>query len=436
MQDLSIVMPKMGESVMEATIIKWLKQEGDMVAESESILEVATDKVDSDIPAPYSGRLKKILVSTGTIIAIGTPIAIIEVYIKLEDNRSSSVLSATFSSAPLSTKPVVDMPPTPITATTQIPLYDTSGRFYSPLVRHIAAEEQISYDEMCKIPGTGKNNRVTKDDLLSYLAHRKKSIYEPSKAQPLVSALALIQNYARPGDEIIAMDRVRKLTAERMVSAMQTIPHVTSFVEADVTNIVTGKIQYEAAFKAATGISLTYTPMFIKAVAYTIKIFPMINVSVQGEYIIKHQAINIGLAVALPNGNLIVPVVRNVDQLSLTDLTFQIHQLVHKARNYQLLPDDIADGTYTISNIGSFQNLMGTPIIMQPQVAILAVGAIVKKPVVIDDAGINQIVIRNTMYLSHTYDHRVIDGALGGQFVKKVADFLETFDIGRELNMC
>jgi 2-oxoglutarate dehydrogenase E2 component (dihydrolipoamide succinyltransferase) len=231
------------------------------------------------------------------------------------------------------------------------------------------------------------------------------------------------------------MDRVRKLTAERMVAAMQTIPHVTSFVEADVTNIVQGKQRYADAFKEKTGIGLTYTPMVMKAVAATLQKFPMLNASVQGEYIIKHKAINIGVAVALPNSNLIVPVVKHVDQLSLTDLALQVQQLVNKARDFQLLPDDIANGTYTISNIGSFKNLMGTPIIMQPQVAILAVGAIVKKPVVIEEGGDDQIAIRHTMYLSHTYDHRIIDGALGGQFVKEVADALENFDVGNALSI-
>ncbi len=434
MQDLSIVMPKMGESVMEATIIKWLKQEGDMVSESESILEVATDKVDSDIPTPHAGRLKQILVQPGSIIAIGAPIAIMEV----EDSVIQAAHTAPpplFTALP-STTPVSDIPATDTSDTSSaIPFYNSSGRFYSPLVRHMAAAEEVQYEEMLRIPGTGKNNRVTKTDLQAYLAHRAKPSTTPSKSVSAEPDLASLQQHMQPGDEIVAMDRVRKLTAERMVTAMQTIPHVTSFVEADVTHIVEGKQQHSEAFKAKIGIGLTYTPMFMQAVARTLQNFPMINVTVQGHYIIQHKAINIGLAVALPNGNLIVPVVKHVNQQSLTDLALQTHQLVDKARNFQLLPDDIADGTYTISNIGSFKNLMGTPIIMQPQAAILAVGAIVKKPVVIDDGtGNDQIGIRHMMYLSHTYDHRVIDGALGGQFVKEVADALATLDVGRELH--
>lgn len=423
---------------MEATIIKWLKQEGDMIAESESILEVATDKVDSDIPAPYAGRLKKVLVHTGSIVAIGEPIAIMEIEanIKAVNTPPPPILPPPTHTHLSATAPAADLPAShTIDTAHSIPLHDTSGRFYSPLVRHIAAEEQVSYEEILHIPGTGKSNRVTKADLLSYLSHRKKPSNRSPQGPTETPDLASIEQHAQAGDEIVAMDRVRKLTAERMVAAMQTIPHVTSFVEADVTNIVQGKQRYADAFKEKTGIGLTYTPMVMKAVAATLQKFPMLNASVQGEYIIKHKAINIGVAVALPNSNLIVPVVKHVDQLSLTDLALQVQQLVNKARDFQLLPDDIANGTYTISNIGSFKNLMGTPIIMQPQVAILAVGAIVKKPVVIEEGGDDQIAIRHTMYLSHTYDHRIIDGALGGQFVKEVADALENLDVGNALSI-
>lgn len=431
MQELSVVMPKMGESVMEATIIQWLKQEGDMLLESESMLEVATDKVDSEIPAPYTGKLKKIIVQAGQVVAIGTPIAIIET-----DALVGKPISPDFfvGAQPL---PVLSQPIQSTVAASQdipseLPLYDASGRFYSPLVRHIAQEAHVSLAEIERVPGTGKANRVTKQDLLTYLAHRKQPMLSTDK--PAID-LEIIQQNIRPGDEIIPMDRVRKLIAERMVAAVHTIPHVTSFVEADVTNLVTGKLQYGTAFKEKTGVGLTYTPIFMKAVAHTIRAFPLINVSVMGEYTIKRKAINIGLAVALPDGNLIVPVVKHADQLTLAELASRIYQLVTHARNAQLLPDDVVDGTYTISNIGSFQNLMGTPIIMQPQVAILAIGAIVKKPMVIESPTGDQIAIRHAMYLSHTYDHRVVDGALGGQFVKKVADYLEAFDIGKELTM-
>lgn len=433
MQELSIFMPKMGESVMEATIIQWLKQEGDTLLESESMLEVATDKVDSDIPSPYTGKLKKILVQAGQVIAIGTPIAIIETADLPAGQIPASIPPPPIQSVPLSPQLTQSKVATSeATTPAQLPLYDASGRFYSPLVRYMAQKEHLSVDEIKRIPGTGKGNRVTKQDLLAYLAHRPQPL--SATAKPTITVESIQQNI-HPGDEIIPMDRVRKLIAERMVAAVHTIPHVTSFVEADVTNLVTGKLEYGDIFKEKTGVSLTYTPVFMKAVARTIQAFPLINVSVMGEYVIKHKAIHIGLAVALPDGNLIVPVVKHADQLTLAGLAIQIHQLVHKARNGQLLPDDVMDGTYTISNIGSFQNLMGTPIIMQPQVAILAVGAIVKKPMVVDSPTGNQIAIRHTMYLSHTYDHRVVDGALGGQFVKKVASYLETFDIAQEISM-
>lgn len=414
---------------MEATIIKWLKQEGDTLVESESMLEVATDKVDSDIPAPYTGKLKKILVQPGQVIAIGAPIAIMETANVPAGQPVASVPPPAPQPLTISSQPAPSIASTGPATPTQLPLYDASGRFYSPLVRHMAQEEHIPLQEIERIPGTGKGNRVTKQDLLAYLTHRKQPIVTP---QPVLT-MEMVQQHTRPEDEVIQMDRVRKLIAERMVTAVHTIPHVTSFVEADVTNLVAGKRQYGAAFKEKTGIGLTYTPIFMKAVAHTIQAFPMINVSVMGEYIIKHKAINIGLAVALPDGNLIVPVVKDADQLTLAELAIRVHQLVNNARNAQLLPDDVVDGTYTISNIGSFQNLMGTPIIMQPQVAILAVGAIVKKPMVVESPTGDQIAIRHTMYLSHTYDHRVVDGALGGQFVKRVANYLETFDIGKEL---
>lgn len=416
---------------MEATIIKWLKQEGDTLVESESILEVATDKVDSDIHAPYTGKLKKILVQAGQVVAIGVPIAIIEIASVSAVQSAAVAPSPAPQPLPVSSVSIPSIVPTSqLNASSQVPLYDTSGRFYSPLVRYMAQEVGLTLKEMERIPGTGKGNRVTKQDLLIYLAHRK----QPT-APPLLEVLTLelVQKHTRPGDEIIHMGRVRKLIAERMVKAVHTIPHVTSFVEADVTNLVIGKAQYGASFKEKADVGLTYTPIFMKAVAHTIQAFPMINVSVMGEYIIRHKAINIGLAVALPDGNLIVPVVKHVDQLTLAQLAVRIYDLVSKARTSQLLPDDVVDGTYTISNIGSFQNLMGTPIIMQPQVAILAVGAIVKKPMVIDSPTGDQIAIRRMMYLSHTYDHRVVDGALGGQFVKQLADYLEKFDIGKEL---
>jgi 2-oxoglutarate dehydrogenase E2 component (dihydrolipoamide succinyltransferase) len=425
MKEVTIAMPKMGESVMEATIIKWLKKEGDKIVEAESVLEVATDKVDSEIPAPYTGKLKRILVPVGQVVSIGNPIAILEVEdIVLEQ---APYPSRTISGLPSESKPLVFEAikhPAQLYEQSILPLYDTNERFYSPLVRYMAQAESISSDEMENIPGTGKDNRVTKQDLLNYLAHRKKSQHV-SKSDNIT--LEDVYQYTKPGDQVIRMDRVRKIIADRMVTAMHTVPHVTSFVEADVTELVVWREEYKLMFKQKVGVGLTYTPLFVKAIARTIQKFPLINVSVVGDYIIKRKSINIGLAVALPDGNLIVPVVKNADQLTIPELALRINNLVHNARHGQLLPDDIADGTYTISNIGSFQNLMGTPIIVQPQAAILAVGTIVKRPAVIDTGQGEQIAIRHKMYLSHTYDHRIIDGALGGQFAKSVADYLENF---------
>lgn len=435
MKEILMAMPKMGESVMEATIIRWLKKEGDPVLESESIVEVATDKVDSEIPAPYTGTIKRILAQVGGVVAVGKPIVIIEtegkdVEVTSAPTYTSSVLSSYTPEVNTNNQHVDSNLSSDIilSESTSFPIYDQSGRFYSPLVRHMAQKELIPFEELENIPGTGKDNRVTKQDLLAYLKHRKNVNYTHYS-----SIVDPIEKYARPGDEIIPMDRVRKMIATRMVDSVHTIPHVTSFVEADLTNLVLWRDRYKLSFKQKLGISLTYTPLFVEAIAQTILKFPLINVSVFGDYIIKRKAVNIGLAVALPDGNLIVPVVKNADQLTLTELAVRINELVQNARMGKLMPDDVADGTYTISNIGSFHNLMGTPIIMQPQVAILAVGAIVKRPAVIETPQGDQIAIRHKMYLSHTYDHRVVDGALGGQFVKAVANYLEHFDVDREI---
>eukprot|EP01132_Coremiostelium_polycephalum_P000211 gene211-277_t len=425
MKEVIIALPKMGESIMEATIIKWLKKEGDSLLEGESMLEVATDKVDSEIPALYKGVLKKVLVQVGQVVAIGSPIALMET----EAVVVSQPLSDGISSAPSPVKNREDEVAGSMSKQFSIegelsrwPLYDTTGRFYSPLVRNMAAHAVLSLAEMNQIPGTGKEGRVTKQDISAYILH--KSAQNQSK-----QVREDVEAHLRPGDEMIPMDRVRKLIAQRMVEAVHTIPHVTSFVEADVTELVAWRERNKRAFQKATGVGLTYTPIFVQAVIHAIQQFPLINVSVVGDYIIKRKAINIGLAVALPNGNLIVPVVKHADQLTFQELADRIHALVNNARQGSLAPDDVTEGTYTISNIGSFQNLMGTPIIMQPQVAILAVGAIVKKPAVITTPQGDQVAIRHQMYLSHTYDHRVVDGALGGQFVKSVADYLEKFEL-------
>jgi 2-oxoglutarate dehydrogenase E2 component (dihydrolipoamide succinyltransferase) len=409
---VTMVMPTMGESVMEATILQWLKQEGDMITEEESILEVATDKVDSEVPAPYAGRLQKVLALKGEIVRVGAPLAIIataeEALIATPIVPVPAItLSQSAVVRPLQSMPVLQMPAHK----------KPDGRFYSPLVRHIAQQEKISPQALSKVPGTGKDNRVTKHDLLAYLQHRSE-VDRP--LQPTVAYMP-----TAPEDEVIQLDRMRQMIAERMVASKHIAPHVTSFVEADVTDLVRWRNQHKENFEQKTGTKLTYTLLFLQAIVRAIKDFPLINAFVAADRMIKKKAINIGLAVALPDGNLIVPVIKHADQLSLVELARKVQTLVHKARHQQLVPDELAEATYTVSNLGSFQNLMGTPIILQPQVAILALGAIVKKPAVIESSEGDIIAIRHKMYLSHSYDHRVIDGALGGGFVKKVADYLE-----------
>lgn len=411
---VTMFMPTMGESVMEATILQWLKQEGDIVTEEESILEVATDKVDSEVPTPYAGRLQKVLAKKGEVVKIGAPLAII--VIEGEAIATTSLLPTSATALP---KPTVTYLKQSVSVP-QAPGRDRSDdRFYSPLVRHIAQEENISPQTLSQIPGTGQNNRVTKRDLLAYLRHRLDTDI------PLKSAA--VQLPIAPEDEVIPLDRMRRIIAERMVASKRIAPHVTSFVEADVTDLVKWRNQQKVDFEKKTGVRLTYTPLFLQAIVKAIKDFPMINAFAAEDYIVKKKAIHIGLAVALPGGNLIVPVIKYVDQLSLAELAQKIQAIVHKARHQQLVPDELAEATYTVSNLGSFHNLMGTPIISQPQVAILALGEVVKKPAVIESDQGDIIAIRHRMYLSHSYDHRVVDGALGGGFVKKVADYLEAF---------
>ena len=409
-----MVMPTMGESVMEATVLQWLKQEGDMIAEEESILEIATDKVDSEVPAPYAGRLQRVLVQKGDVVKIGAPIAII-----VTQGAAAPPPLPAPPAAP-SGHPAVSpaQPPPALQAPAQPPHGD---RFYSPLVRYIAQQENIAPEELCQIPGTGQDNRVTKRDLLAYLQHRPKS------GTPFKPTAPEVRVPIAPEDEVIQLDRMRQVIAERMVASKHTVPHVTSFVEADVTDLVQWKQQHAAAFAKATGTKLTYTPLLLQAIVRALQALPGVNAWMAGDHLVKKKAINIGLAVALPDGNLIVPVIKHADQLSLAALAQEVQTLAYKARHNQLVPDELAEATYTVSNLGTFQNLMGTPIIMQPQVAILALGAIVKKPAVVESAQGDTMAIRQKMYLSHSYDHRVIDGALGGGFVKQVADHLATF---------
>ena len=440
MTTVEMVMPAMGESVMEGTILHWLKQEGDAIEQEEPLLEVATDKIDTEVPATHSGTLQKILVPEGTVVEVGKPIAIIaqEGANASDTNGSHDAPEPEESieeAAEEALQAVAPPKPSEPTEAKSSPNAESSGRFYSPLVISIAREEGIAQTELAQIPGTGKEGRLTKKDLLSYLKTDRKSA--PTNGQTDPSKTSLSPPPPSPAkfasDEVIEMDRMRKMIATRMVASKQTSAHVTSFVEADVTALVNWRHRVKDSFQAREGEKLTFMPLFLEAIAKAIKDFPMINISVDSDTIIRHRDINIGMAVALPSGNLIVPVIKQADQLSLTGLAKKVNDLSERARRNQLTADDLAKGTYTVSNIGSFGNLLGTPIIMQPQVAILALGAIVKKPSVIETSEGDAIAIRHRMYLSHSYDHRVVDGALGGMFVKRVADYLEKFDADRDL---
>ncbi|MCG8322892.1 MAG: 2-oxo acid dehydrogenase subunit E2 [Cytophagales bacterium] len=446
---VEMVMPKMGESIMEGTILTWLKKVGDKIEQDESVLEVATDKVDTEIPASHEGVLKEILAGEGEVVEVGKPIAIIST----EGDDQEPVMTPAGEAAKVEIKHEQESKPAGADngngSTTQPLEVPAAGRFYSPLVLNIARQENIPMQELEKISGTGKEGRVTKKDILAYLRHREKStaIEEvpsqgngaievvPPVVQPAETELAKprVQVSVNADDEIIEMDRMRKMIAERMVASKRISPHVTSFVEADVTDIVYWRNRVKNEFKRKEGDNLTFTPIFIEAVVKAIKDYPMVNVSVDGDKIIKRKDINIGMAVALPSGNLIVPVIRHADQLNMIGLTKRVNDLAKRARDNKLTPDELSGGTYSISNVGSFGNVMGTPIIVQPQVAILALGAIVKKPAVIETNNGDAIAIRHKMFLSHSYDHRVVDGALGGMFVRRVADYLERFDSNRNI---
>jgi 2-oxoglutarate dehydrogenase E2 component (dihydrolipoamide succinyltransferase) len=431
MAQVELIMPKMGESIMEATILKWLKKPGDKIEQDESVLEVATDKVDTEVPSTHAGVLKEIFAKEGDVVKVGKAIGII-----------TTDAVATNSTSPTITKPSEEKKPeikstasvssngNGVTHTT-IADFKNSSRFYSPLVKNIAKEEQIAVAELEAIAGTGAEGRVTKKDILGYVQQRK--LGQTISSTQRVSSAPLVPASINAGDEIIQMDRMRKMIAERMVDSKRISPHVTSFVEADVTNIVFWRNKWKNEFQKKDVGALTFTPLFIEAVVAAIKDYPMINVQVDGDRIIKKKDINVGLAVALPTGNLIVPVIRNADQYNITGLTKVVNDLAKRARENKLKPDELSGGTFTVSNVGSFGNVMGTPIIMQPQVAILALGAVVKKPAAIETPYGDAIAIRHKMFLSHSYDHRVVDGALGGSFVRRVADYLEKFDVGRSI---
>ena len=436
---IELLMPKMGESIMEATVLSWIKNVGDSIDEDESVLEVATDKVDTEVPSTHAGILKEILASDGDVIEVGKPIAIISTGGDEEVPTATPSIEKSAASV-AAIEPVVTTPSTNGATTTLVE--PVVGRFYSPLVMNIAREENIPMTELETISGTGKEGRVTKKDILSYIQTRGSQPATPTQVateSPVAQPNTLPATTPKPsvslnaGDEIIEMDRMRKMIAERMLDSVRISPHVTSFVEADITNIVQWRNRNKNEFKSREGGNLTFTPIFIEAVAKAIKDYPMINISVDGDNIIKKKDINIGMAVALPSGNLIVPVIRNTDQYNLTGLANKVNDLAKRARENKLTPDELSGGTFTISNVGSFGNVMGTPIIMQPQVGILALGAAVKKPAVIETPQGDAIAIRHKMFLSHSYDHRVVDGSLGGMVVRRVADYLEKFDLNRSL---
>lgn len=436
MAQFELLMPKMGESITEATILKWLKKEGDSIALDEAVLEIATDKVDSEVPSPVAGVLSKVMFKENDVVAVGTPLAIIET-----EASVAAVPAATPAPAPIAESAPATTPVAAPVAPAQVAAPVSQGdRFYSPLVLNIAKQEGIGMAELETIPGTGAEGRVTKKDILTYVSQRGQApaaavaapapIAAPAAAPAPNPAPAPISINGR--EEIIEMDRMRKMIGENMVKAKQIAPHVTSFVEADVTNIVKWRDKVKGNFEKKYGTKLTFTPIFMEAIIKAIKDFPMINVSVQGDKIIKKNYINLGMAAALPSGNLIVPVIHDADFLNLPGLAAKVNDLANRARTNKLKPEEIQGGTYTLTNVGSFGNWMGTPIIPQPQVAILAVGAIIKKPAVIETPEGDMIAVRHKMFLSHSYDHRVVDGALGGMFVRRVADYLEQWDVSRD----
>ena len=413
MSSIQMIMPKMGESIMEGTILKWLKKEGDHIDEDESILEIGTDKVDTEIPSIYNGKLKKILVNEGDIVQIGNPIAIIEINqdsIKIVDNIFNDALNNNSSEKIIKNKKIKK----------------DSNKFYSPLILNIANRENISLKELDTIKGTGENQRVTKIDLLKFLENKNIKISEPKSISKSNATEKIVLN---ENEELIETDRVRKIIASRMVESKQISPHVTSFVEADITNVAIKRLEIKEKFFKKHNTPISFNPIFIYCVCKAIKDFPLINISYINDKIIKKNYINIGIAVAVKNDNLIVPVLKNVENMDFLTIVKKSNDLIKRTKENKLHPDELSGGTYTISNIGSFGNTMGTPIIMQPQVAILAIGTIKKVAAVVEGKNGDEIKIRNKVFLSHTYDHRIIDGALGGKFAQKVANYLENFDI-------
>ncbi|MCC2591719.1 dihydrolipoamide acetyltransferase family protein [Chryseobacterium sp. MFBS3-17] len=437
MAEYKLLLPSMGEGVMEATIISWMVNEGDVVKEDDSVVEIATDKVDSDVPTPVSGKIVKILKQKDEVAKIGEAIAILEiagegeaVAAQPQEAKSHQEVQSEIPAPAAADIQELEKP-----LSTATPTF--SGDLYlSPLVKNIAQQENISETELQSIKGSGLEGRITKEDILAYVKNRgtapAAAPVQPQKTAA-APAPAAVPVPVSEGDEIIQMDRVRKIIADAMVNSKRTAPHVTSFIETDVTNVVKWRAKNKGLFEKREGERLTFMPIFVRAVVKAIQDFPMINVSVDGDKIIKKKNINIGMATALPDGNLIVPVIKNADQLSLSGLAKAINDLAYRARNKKLRPEDTQGATYTISNVGSFGNLMGTPIIPQPQVAILAIGAIVKKPAILETPDGDVIAIRNLMFMSHSYDHRVVDGSLGGMMLKHVHDYLENWDLNTEI---
>jgi 2-oxoglutarate dehydrogenase E2 component (dihydrolipoamide succinyltransferase) len=446
---IDILLPKMGESVAEATITKMVVDAGSTVEADEPIVEIATDKVDSEVPAPEDGTLVEWCVSEGDVVQVGAVIARYDV--------GGEAVQASPKSAPEATPmaaAVADTPEPEVVAAAMAPLdaapsrKGPSGRFYSPLVRSIAQEEGVGMAELEQVPGTGSEGRVTKKDILAYLKARSNGgaatptpslapspapVFEPKTAPKPAQMQPAVAKSVDGSYDIVEMDRMRKMIADHMVRSVQTSPHVTSFVEADVTNLVMWRNANKGAFQEKFGEKLTFTPLIAEAIVKAIRDFPGVNASVEGDSIHIHKAIHLGMAAALPSGNLIVPVIKHADQYNLQGLARQVNDLANRARLGKLSPDDIAGGTYTMSNVGTFGNVMGTPIINQPQVGILALGAIRKRPAVLETEHGDVIAVRHMMFLSHSYDHRVVDGMLGGSFVRRVADYLEGFDLNRPL---
>ncbi len=437
MAKFELKLPKMGESVAEATLTSWLKEVGDTIEEDEAVLEIATDKVDSEVPSEVSGVLVEKLFDVDDVIQVGQTIAVIEI-------EGENAVQATNVVA----KETISTPTPEVVAKVEATIEEVQGvvqssdkRFYSPLVKNIAATEKVSQQELDSISGTGNEGRVTKNDILNYIENRtaqpaKQNITSSISSKPSKSAVAEPSRSTvsvNGGDEIIEMSRMGKLIAHHMVESVQTAAHVQSFIEADVTNIWNWRKKVKDSFAKREGENLTFTPIFLEAVAKALKLYPMLNISLDGDKIIKRKNINIGMAAALGDGNLIVPVIKNADQLNLVGMAKAVNDLAGRARDGKLKPDDIQGGTYTVTNVGTFGSIMGTPIINQPQVGILALGAIRKVPAVIETPDGDFIGIRYKMFLSHSYDHRVVNGALGGQFVKAVADYLEAWDSNREV---